>query len=151
MGIFDKLTDAQFIDLGFAYWESGKGLQINNLELLNSDAPGVYVMHHGGRIQKVGKSSASLRNRLNGYRTYDVDKLACSENGRDKSSQKQRKAMERLKLPGLFVLALQVEVSKFIIPGIGLEVKRTSFDPHDFEKQLLRLVKAEKHPLEFGA
>lgn len=149
MDIIDKLISAEFVDLGFAAWESGKGLQINNLHLLDNEAPGVYIMHHAGLIQKVGKSSASLRRRLAGYRRFDRDALACREIGKDKSSQKQRRAMERLALPGLSVLALQVEVTTKYIAGLGIDVKVVSFDPHDFEKKLIYMLKAD-HPLEFG-
>lgn len=149
MDIFDALKKVGFIDLGFAAWESGKGLQILNLDKLNEEAPGVYVMHHEGAIYKIGKSSASLRRRLTGYRRFDTDYLACAERGRDKSSQKQRSAIEEFALPGLSVLALPAKVSIEPIPSLGIEVKMASFDPHDYEKKLIDLVK-DKHPLKFG-
>jgi hypothetical protein len=149
MDIFEKLIASGFIDLGFAAWESGRGLQIKNLEKLNEEAPGVYVMHHEGVIHKIGKSSASLRRRLAGYRRFDTDYLACAELGRDKSSQKQRSAIEELALPGLSVLALPAKLSTEPIPSLGIEVKMASFDPHDYEKKLIHLVK-DKHPLKFG-
>jgi hypothetical protein len=149
MDIFEKLIAAGFIDLGFAPWESGRGLQIKNLDKLNDEAPGVYVMHHEKRIQKIGKSSASLRRRLTNYRFFDRENLAGSEVKGDLSSKKQRKAIEGLALPGLSVLALQVELSSAAIPSLGLDVKKASFDPHDLEKKLIILLKAE-HPLKFG-
>ena len=149
MDIFKKLLSAGFVDLGFAAWERGKGLQINNLHILNNEAPGVYIIHHAGLIQKVGKSSSCLRRRLAGYRLFDRDALACSEIGVDKSSQKQRRAIERLSLPGLSVLALQVEVSTRHILSLGIDVKVVSFDPHDYEKKLIFMLKSD-HPLAFG-
>ena len=149
MDIFKKLADAGFKDLGFAAWEDGKGLQINNLDLIDADAPGVYVMHHNGVIHKIGKSSASLRKRLSNYRFFDKDTLACPDKGIDKSSQKQRKAIKRLSLQGLSVLALEVEIYMKRIPELEIDVKVASFDPHDLEKKLILLVKAE-HELEFG-
>lgn len=149
MDIFEKLIASGFIDLGFAAWESGRGLQIKNLDKLNDEAPGVYVMHHEKRIQKIGKSSASLRRRLTNYRSFDRENLASPEVKGDKSSQKQRKAMERLNLPGFSVLALQVELSSKVMPSLGIDVKIANFDPHDLEKKLIKLVEAE-HPLEFG-
>ena len=135
--------------MSFAAWESGRGLQIKNLDKLNDEAPGVYVMHHEKRIQKIGKSSASLRRRLTNYRFFDRENLASPEVKGDKSSQKQRRAIERLALPGLSVLAFQVELSSVVIPSLGIDVKKASFDPHDLEKKLINLLKAE-HPLEFG-
>jgi hypothetical protein len=149
MNIFDGLAKVGFIDLGFAPWKSGEGLQIQNLEKLNDEAPGVYVMHYEGVIYKVGKSSASLRRRLTGYRRFDRDYLACPEQGRDKSSQKQRSAIKEFSLPGLSVLALQAKLSTDNIPILGIEVKMTSFDPHDYEKKLIDILK-DKHPLKFG-
>ena len=109
----------------------------------------MYVMHHEKRIQKIGKSSASLRRRLTNYRFFDRENLASPEVKGDKSSQKQRRAIERLALPGLSVLAFQVELSSVVIPSLGIDVKKASFDPHDLEKKLINLLKAE-HPLEFG-
>ena len=149
MDIFRKLADAGFKDLGFAAWEDGKGLQINNLDLINANAPGVYVMHHNGIIYKIGKSSASLRKRLSDYRFFDKDKLACPDKGIDKSSQKQRRVIKRLSLKGFSILALEVDIYIKTIPELGIDVKVASFDPHDFEKKLILLVKAE-HKLEFG-
>ena len=149
MDIFKKLANAGFKDLGFAVWEHGKGLQIKNLDLINANAPGVYVMHHNNLIQKVGKSSASLRKRLSGYRFFDKDRLACPDKGIDKTSQKQRKSVKDLSLPGLSVLAFEVEFHTRNIPELGIDVAVASFDPHDFEKKLLSLVRAD-HPLRFG-
>ena len=149
MDIFEKLIASGFIDLGFAAWESGKGLQIQNLEKLNEEAPGVYVMYHEGAIYKIGKSSASLRRRLTGYRRFDADYLACAERGRDKSSQKQRSAISEFSLPGLSVLALQAKLLTKTIPSLGIEVKMASFDPHDYEKKLIDILK-DRHPLRFG-
>lgn len=149
MDIFTKLANAGFKDLGFAPWEDGRGLQIGNLHLISEHAPGVYVMHYNNVIQKVGKSSASLRKRLSNYSFFDRDKLACPEMGADKSSQKQRQAIKDLAIPGLFVLALEVEIYTRHIPELGIAVKVANFDAHDFEKNLIRMVKAD-HPLKFG-
>ena len=151
MDIISKLKSAGFIDLGFAKWEKGQGLQIPNLDQLQEDAPGVYVMHHEGRIQKVGKSNASLRKRLLGYRNFDTERLANSENGTDSSSIHQRKAIEKMATNGLSVLALPAKISADVFPPFDFEVKKTNFEPHDLEKKLIKLVKNENHPLEFGS
>ena len=151
MDIFEKLTGAGFIDLGFAPWESGKGLQIQNLHELHDEAPGVYVMHYEGRIHKVGKSSASLKRRLLGYSKFDRDRLAHAETGSDRSSRKQRSAIERLAVPGFHVLALQADICERNLPGLGFPVKISSFDAHDLERKVIKLVKADDHKLEFGA
>ena len=145
MNIFQKLKDANFIDLGFAVWESGKGLQIQNLDFLDKEAPGVYVMHYNKLIQKVGKSSASLVSRLSGYRGFDKDSRL-----HDRSSKKQRQFVQKWSIPGLYVMALQPTVSIYTIPGLEFTSKCMSFDPHDLEKNLKKICKIE-HPLEFGS
>ncbi len=149
--LIERLPAAGFIDLGFAAWETGKGLQVRNLHLLNSETPGVYVMHHEGNIQKIGKSSASLVNRLRGYRGFDKDSLSHPEFGTDMSSRRQRKVVSQFALPGLTVLALQVEILQCYIDALGFSVKRCSFDPHDLEKKLVKVAIALGHPLAFGS
>ena len=95
----------------------------------------------------LSKKRRTLENRWQDL--FDRENLAGPEVKGDKSSQKQRKAIERLALPGLSVLALQVELSSKVMPSLGIDVKIADFDPHDLEKKLINLLKAE-HPLEFG-
>jgi len=49
--LLEKAIKSGFLDLGFAEWVPNKGLQIQNLEKLNEDAPGVYIMHYKDQIQ----------------------------------------------------------------------------------------------------
>jgi len=49
--LLEKAIKSGFLDLGFAEWVPNKGLQIQNLEKLNEDAPGVYIMHYKDKIQ----------------------------------------------------------------------------------------------------
>ena len=49
--LLEKAIKSGFLDLGFAKWVPNKGLQIQNLEKLNEDAPGVYIMHYKDKIQ----------------------------------------------------------------------------------------------------
>ena len=149
--LLQKARNSGFTELGFAEWVPGKGLQIQHLETLDPDAPGVYIMHDGGNIQKIGKSSASLYRRLNGYKRFDSDRLADPVTGIDKSSQGQRKAIDKLGLSGLTVLVLQAELGETEFTELGITTKTASFDSHELEKQLLELAKLEGHPLEFGS
>lgn len=154
MEFIEILLRSGFVDLGFAEWESGRGLQIQNLDVLDPDAPGVYVMHHEGSVQKVGKSSASLKQRLLGYRRFDRESLAGPGQSADKSSQKQRRAISELSISGLSVLTMQCLVKELIIPVINIRTQSLSFDPHDLEKKLLRHLRKDKtgrHSLSFGS
>lgn len=149
--LLQKAVNTGFIDLGFAEWIPQKGLQIKNLETLDPDAPGVYIMHHEGKIQKVGKSSASLFRRLTGYKRFDSDRLAHPVTGTDKTSQRQRSAIDKFGLPGLTVWVLQAEMGLTEFKELGITTRTASFDSHELEKKLLELAKLEGHPLEFGS
>jgi hypothetical protein len=48
--LLEKAVKSGFLDLGFAEWLPKKGLQIQNLDKLNEDAPGVYIMHYRDKI-----------------------------------------------------------------------------------------------------
>ena len=149
--LLQKAVISGFIDLGFAEWIPQKGLQIKKLEKLNEDAPGVYIMHHEGKIQKVGKSSASLMRRLAGYKRFDSDSLAHPINGTDRTSQRQRSAIAKWGLPGLNVLALQAKLGLTDFKELGITTRTASFDSHELEKKLIELAKMEGHPLDFGS
>jgi len=149
--LLQKALNSGFTELGFAEWIPQKGLQIKNLDTLDPDAPGVYIMHHEGKIQKVGKSSASLLRRLTGYKRFDSDRLAHPITGTDRTSQRQRTAINKWGLPGLTVLVLQAELGLTEFKELGIITRTASFDSHELEKKLLELAKLEGHPLEFGS
>ena len=149
--LLQKAINSEFIDLGFAEWIPTKGLQIKNLENLNEDAPGVYIMHYEGKIQKIGKSSASLFKRLSGYKRFDSESLAHPISGTDKTSQRQRSAVNKWKLPGLYVLALQAKLGLTNFKELGITTRTASFDAHELEKKLIELAKAEGHRMDFGS
>ena len=149
--IIQRALDSNFVDLGFAPWVPGEGLQIQNLDKLDEHNPGVYIMHSDNQIQKIGKSSASLHKRLEGYRRFDLDRLAHPETGRDKTSQRQRRAIEEEGLDGLYVLAIQPEQTLIEYKKLGLFVRAFSFDAHHLEKQLIAKAKEEGNPLAFGS
>ena len=142
--LIKKLKNEKFIDLGFANWISGKGLQIENLDCLEKGMPGVYVMHYDDIIQKIGKSSSDLHSRLKGYARFDKLK-------KDQSSIKQRKAIEELNIPGLYVLALQASrIGDYILNGTN--IPKFSFDAHYAEKTLKNMAKSDlKNEFKFGA
>ncbi len=146
----------KFNDLGFARWIPRRGLQIQNLELLEPDSPGVYVMHDQGVIYKIGKSSVSLSRRLKRYKGFDSDRMTHEITG-DASSRKQRKAIKTYKLTGLHVHAVVAEKQNVSLgDGLGLmnldiNLQRWSFDAHDLERKLLEIAKAEGHQFEFGS
>lgn len=147
MKIVELFIQDGFVDLGFAPWESGKGLQVQNLDRLNKESPGVYIMHYDEKIQKIGKASASLFRRLNGYKGYDVPSRM-----NDKSSQKQRRFIEESGVPGLFVLAKQPDVEICHLNFLGCDFAKFSFDAHDLEKRLIDRFKIDlKHPMGFGS
>jgi len=146
--------DTGFIDLGFAEWLPIKGLQIKNLEKLDQSASGVYIMHFDNKIQKIGKSSASLYRRLKGYARSDSDSLAHPVTGSDKTSQRQRKAIAEAGLSGLYVLALQPNRTLLDFNMLQIkEVQVLSFDAHSFEQKLIRRARADvsNNPLKFGS
>lgn len=116
MKIVELFIQDGFVDLGFAPWESGKGLQVPNLDLLNAENPGVYIMHYDEQIHKIGKASASLFRRLRGYKGYDVPSRMT-----DKSSQKQRAFIEDSGLAGLYVLAKQPAVKICHLKSLGCD------------------------------
>lgn len=142
--LLENAVSEGFVDLGFAEWVPGKGLQINNLDRLDTEAPGIYIMHYKGHIHKVGKSSASLLNRLNGYKGFDRSKT-------DKSAEKQRLAIEKWDLPGMNVMVLQPKVTVTEFSMLGVETKAWSFDAHSLEKKIIKLAKDENHKLDFGS
>jgi hypothetical protein len=149
--LLQKAVKSGFLDLGFAEWVPKKGLQIQNLDKLNEDTPGVYIMHYKDKIQKVGKSNASLMKRLIGYKGFDSDRLAHPISGIDSSSQRQRAAISKCDLPGLNVLALQAQLGSVDFKELGIATRTISFDPHELEKQLIELAKREGHPMDFGS
>ena len=144
--------DTGFIDLGFAEWLPMKGLQIKNLEKLDQSASGVYIMHFDNKIQKIGKSSASLYRRLKGYARFDSDSLAHPETGSDKTSQRQRRAIAEAGLSGLYVLALQPDRTLRDFNMLQIKVQAFSFDAHSFEEKLIERARADasNNPLKFG-
>lgn len=73
--LLEKAIKSGFLDLGFAEWVPNKGLQIQNLEKLNEDAPGVYIMHYKDKIQIFSNYSWKLMLR----HQYETDTFETAE------------------------------------------------------------------------
>ena len=144
--LIERLRNEGFVSLGYAKWVDGKGLQIENLDKIDPEAPGVYVMHHEGEVYKVGKSSAKLINRLKGYRGFDTPAW-----GKDASSVKQREAIKENGLVGMSVMFIQPKKTLTEWMHFCIHTDGWSFDAHDLEKQLKKLAEIEGHRLAFGS
>lgn len=119
---------------------------------IDQSASGVYIMYFDNKIQKIGKSSASLYRRLKGYARFDSDSLAHPDTGSDKTSQRQRRAIAEAGLSGLYVLALQPDRTQLDFNMLQIKVQAFSFDAHSFEEKLIERARADasNNPLKFG-
>lgn len=145
-----------FKTAGYAEWIDNKGLQVDS-SCVDSDKSGVYVMIDScDNIQKVGKSSASLKQRLNGYKSFDqslqrvLDRNANGEKIRiDESSVRQRNSIKENGLNGLFVYFLEADNISTTVAGF--QTTTPSFDAHALEALLTSKAKDLGHPLSFGS
>lgn len=148
--LLNKIKD-NFVCLGFAEWVDGKGLQVPNTHSIDSELSGVYIMVDiDNNIQKVGKASASLKNRLSSYKSFDKSLDTAIKNGRrqDDSSLRQRRAIHENNFEGFYVYFLAAKVEKVNI--CGFETIRSEFDAHVMESNLKAMALEENHPLTFG-
>lgn len=140
--------------LCYAKWESRKGMQVDASSAPN--LPGIYVMiDKNDVIQKIGKSSAGLKNRLNGYKSFDkslqknLDTVASGKHVRiDESSVAQRRGVEENNIEGVFVYFIAAQDIETEIAGF--KTITHSFDAHHMEATVKAEAEAEGHPLYFG-
>lgn len=148
--LLEKIKE-NWVSLGFAEWIDGQGLQIQNTHSIDSEASGVYVMvDENGLIQKVGKSSSSLKNRLSAYKGFDrgLDRSIEKGTRQDESSLRQRRAIKENNFRGFQVYFRASKVTEIEVDGF--KTVQAEFDAHNLESTIKSIAESENHPLEFG-
>ena len=149
MKILETLKN-NMVDNGWAEWVPGRGLQIDVGGV--PDLPGVYVMVDVyGKIQKVGKSTTSLKDRMRVYRGSDKTLEGMLSRGRSdycKSAMRHRIAIDELDAKGFFVYYIAAE--EVLSDWAGIEERGYSFDATSREKSIKAAAILENHPMCFG-